>query len=70
MRASLIRAMDMAKKMEYVFLTTANKTASPHLSIVQPINIDDHDRLKLMGWFCQYTLENLQETKVEKCLFI
>lgn len=61
MRASLNEAMEMAKRIGYVFLTTADRTATPHLSIVQPISLDHQDRLKLMAWFCQYSLKNLQE---------
>ena len=65
MRKSLNEAMEIAKRIGYVFLTTADRTGSPHICIVQPISIDDQDRFKLMAWFCQYSLKNLQEnTKV------
>lgn len=61
MRESLNQAMEMAKRMGYVFLATADSMATPHMSIVQPISLDNQDRLKLMGWICQYTLNNLEE---------
>lgn len=65
MRDSLIQAIEMAKKVGYVFLTTADGQGNPHLSIVQPISVDQLNRLKLMAWLCQNALNNLQEnTKV------
>lgn len=61
MRASLIQAMEMAEKIGQVFLATADSRANPHLSIVQPVGVDDQGRWKLMAWFCRYALSNLQE---------
>lgn len=61
MRASLNQAMDMAKKLGYVFLTTSDNCGRPHLSIVQALDIDSRERLSLMAWFCQNTFKNLQE---------
>ncbi len=62
MRESLIKAMEMAKKIGHVFLATADKTAKPHMSSIgQSINLNGEDRLKLKAWFCQDTLKNLQQ---------
>lgn len=61
MRDSLMQAIEMAKKVGYVFLTTANGMARPHLSIVQPVHIDQKNRLKLTAWLCQDALNNLEE---------
>lgn len=61
MRASLDRAVETAKMIGYVYLTTADRTARPHMCIVQPLDLDQAGRLALMAWFCQNTLQNLQE---------
>lgn len=61
MRASLNKAIKMAKKIGHGFLATADRTLSPHMSIVQSINVNGQDHLKLKAWFCQPALENLQQ---------
>lgn len=59
-KEALEQAVLLAKKMGYVFLGTADCNGVPHLSIVQPLDIDSRDRLRLIGWFCERTTANLE----------
>ena len=61
MRTQLNQIIAMARSIGYVYLTTADGSGTPHMSIVQPVDIDEKNRLKLMAWLCQYTIKNLEE---------
>lgn len=59
-KETLVKAIAMAIKMGHVLIATADSTGVPHISVLQPLGLDSVGRLKLIGWFCQYTAANLE----------
>lgn len=58
-KAGLKKAVELAEKVGYVFLATSNQQGIPHMAIVQPVGLDAQDHLKIVGWFCEYTMRNI-----------
>jgi uncharacterized protein len=57
---SIAKAEDLAQKVGFVFVATADKSGVPHLSVSGPMKLIDTDMVSVTQWFCPGTMENLQ----------
>ncbi len=56
-------AIEIAQKLQYFFVATANKRGVPHVATAGRIKVNTPERLEVSFWFCPQTLSNLQDNK-------
>ncbi|MBI4181083.1 MAG: pyridoxamine 5'-phosphate oxidase family protein [Chloroflexi bacterium] len=56
----LERAVQLAKKVGYVFIATANANKWPHVAVARTVELKDEGRIAVNEWFCPGTMSNLQ----------
>jgi uncharacterized protein len=59
-KETIAQAEDLAGKVGYVFVATADKSGVPHLSVSGPMKLTDNDTVSITQWFCPGTMDNLQ----------
>ncbi len=57
---SLNTAVELAEKLEHVFVTTADSSGMPHVAAAAKINQTSEDQVAVVAWFCPGTLDNLK----------
>jgi len=61
MEKELIKeAVDLGRKLGYLFLATADNSGIPHLTVATTIGITPKGQLSVAGWFCPGTVTNLE----------
>jgi len=56
-------AIEIAKKLQYFFIATADRQGVPHVATAGQLAIRSSDTLEMSFWFCPKTIENLQKNK-------
>lgn len=61
MKKDLIKeAVDLGRKLGHLFLTTADNSGIPHLTVATKIGVIPKGQLSVAGWFCPGTVANLE----------
>ncbi len=55
--------MAFSRKVEYVFIATANKDGEPGIDTVKTIKLDSRNRVVIKEWLCDCTVMNLYDNK-------
>lgn len=56
----LDRALDLFRKVGYVFLVTSDSNGLAHLSVASKLELKPEKELRVSSWFCPTTVTNLQ----------
>ena len=57
---SLNTAVELAEKLEHVFVATADSSGMPHVAAAAKISQTSEDQVTVAAWFCPGTLDNLK----------
>lgn len=57
---SLNTAVELAEKLEHVFVATADSSGMPHVAAAAKISQTSEDQVTVAAWFCPGTLVNLK----------
>ncbi len=57
---SLNTAVELAEKLEHVFVTTADSSGMPHVAAAAKISQTSEDQVTVDAWFCPGTIDNLK----------
>ncbi len=57
---SLNTAVELAEKLEHVFVATADSSGMPHVAAAAKISQTSEDQITVAAWFCPGTLDNLK----------
>ncbi len=57
---SLNTAVELAEKLEHVFVATADSSGMPHVAAAAKISQTSEDQVTVVAWFCPGTLANLK----------
>ncbi len=60
---SLNTAVELAEKIEHVFVATADSSGMPHVAAAAKLNQTSKDHVALTAWFCPGTIANLSENR-------
>jgi len=60
---SLNTAVELAEKLEHVFVATADSSGMPHVAAAAKLNQTSKDHVALTAWFCPGTIANLSENR-------
>ena len=56
-------AVELAKKLEHVFVATADSTGIPHVAAAGELSRTSEDLVTVSSWFCPGTLSNLENNR-------
>ncbi len=60
-RAELLeKAVQLATKVGYVFIATADTNKWPHVAVARTLALNEEGRISVNEWFCPGTMSNLQ----------
>jgi hypothetical protein len=60
---SLNAAVELAEKLEHVFVATADSSGMPHVAAATKLNQTSKDHVAVTAWFCPGTVANLSENR-------
>ena len=60
---SLNAAVELAEKLEHVFVATADSSGMPHVAAAAKLNQTSKDHVAVTAWFCPGTVANLSENR-------
>ena len=60
---SLNAAVELAEKLEHVFVATADSSGMPHVAAAAELNQTSKDHVAVTAWFCPGTVANLSENR-------
>lgn len=60
---SLIIVVEMAKKLEHVFVATVDSSGMPHVATAVKLSQTSEDHVTVDAWFCPGTLANLKHNR-------
>ena len=60
---SLNAAVELAEKLEHVFVATADSSGIPHVAAAAKLNRMSKDHVAVTAWFCPGTVANLSENR-------
>ncbi len=60
---SLNTAVELAEKLEHVFVATADSSGMPHVAAAAKLNQTSKDHVAVTAWFCPGTVANLSENR-------
>jgi hypothetical protein len=55
----LAKAAELASKMGYVFVATANSSGKTHLAAAKNLSVTPENQVRISDWFCPETMQNL-----------
>ncbi|MBI2850410.1 MAG: pyridoxamine 5'-phosphate oxidase family protein [Chloroflexi bacterium] len=58
--ATLETAVELANKVGYVFVSTADANNWPHVAVARTMALKEPGRIEVNEWFCPGTMSNLQ----------
>ena len=58
--AILEKATQLANKVGFVFVATADRNKRPHLAVARTIELKEDGRIAVQEWFCPGTMSNLE----------
>jgi hypothetical protein len=58
---ALDKAVELANKVGYVFISTADAGCRPHVAVARTLALKDPGRIEVNEWFCPGTMSNLQK---------
>jgi predicted pyridoxine 5'-phosphate oxidase superfamily flavin-nucleotide-binding protein len=61
---ALHTAVDFSKKLQHIFITTADRKGMPHVAAADGIRLGDEGYFHLTGWYCETTARNLEENRL------
>jgi hypothetical protein len=56
---TILKAVDLGKRMKHVFVATADNRGLPHLAAAGTIRIVSENQIAIEAWFCPGTLQNI-----------
>ena len=56
-------AIQLAKKIEHIFVATADSSGIPHVAAANELSHDSEEHVSVAAWFCPGTLSNLLSNK-------
>ena len=60
---SLKTAVELAEKLEHVFVATADPSGMPHVAAAAKLNQTSKDHVTVAAWFCPGTVNNLNKNR-------
>ena len=60
---SLNAAVELAEKLEHVFVASADSSGMPHVAAAAKLNQTSKDHVAVTAWFCPGTVANLSENR-------
>ncbi len=61
MKAGILKeATQLANKVGYVFVATADASKRPHVAVARTIKLKEDGRIAVQEWFCPGTMSNLE----------
>ena len=60
---SLNAAVELAEKLEHVFVATADPSGMPHVATAGKLSQTSKDHVTVTAWFCPGTVANLSENR-------
>jgi hypothetical protein len=60
---SLNTAVELAEKLEHVFVATADSSGMPHVAAAAKLSKTSKDHVAVTAWFCPGTVANLSENR-------
>jgi len=60
---SLKTAVELAEKLEHVFVATADSSGMPHVAAAAKLNQKSKDHVTVTAWFCPGTIDNLNKNR-------
>jgi hypothetical protein len=56
---TILKAVDLGKRMKHVFVATADNRGMPHLAAAGTIRVVSENQIAIEAWFCPGTLQNI-----------
>ncbi|MBF0486323.1 MAG: pyridoxamine 5'-phosphate oxidase family protein [Candidatus Omnitrophica bacterium] len=56
-------AIEIAEKLQYFFIATADKEGCPHVTTAGEIRLKSEEVVEVSFWFCPKTIDNLEKNK-------
>jgi hypothetical protein len=60
---SLNTAVELAEKLEHVFVATADSSGMPHVAAAAKLSKTSKDHVAVTAWFCPGTVDNLNKNR-------
>lgn len=60
---SIDMAIQLAEKIEHIFVATADDSGIPHVAAAGELSHDSEEHVSVAAWFCPGTLSNLLNNK-------